>query len=255
MMSPGFRVFKDVETPLYVQVADSIRGRLIDGSLRVGDRLPSVRSLSDDLGVNPATIVAAYRILASEGFLESRAGSGAYVAATLSTSAEVSTGVAPFPDGYAIPATEALPVAFDLAQNAPPRRLYPLSDIQHFLADAVALDDGAVFDYQDASGYRPLKEILAARLRTGTGPTDPCDVHIVSGAQQGLDLVARTLLRPGDTVVVESPGYRGAVETFIAAGARILPLPIGPGGLDVDSLERAVRNRPEIGRASCRERV
>jgi len=238
----SLRIFKDDERPLYVQAADAVRARMADGSLRPGDRLPSVRRLSDELGVNPATVVAAYRILAREGLLESRQGSGAFVAAG---------GVLP-PAEYpwrAEPGEDSGGTCLDLSANAPPRRLFPLADLKRFLAEAVDLDDGRAFEYQDAAGYGPLRERLAAGLSASVAPAggrsaSPDDVHIVSGAQQGLDLAARVLLRRGDTAAVECPGYLGARDVFLAAGARVVHLPMGDDGMDLDALEELALKSP-----------
>ena len=238
-MSTEIRLYRDDETPLYVQIADAVRGRVADGQLRAGDKLPSVRVLSDELGVNPATVVSAYRILMNEDLLESRAGSGAYISA----------GAVPVD-----PARAGLPGArgridagasVDLASNMPPRDLYPLEEVKRFLVEAVDIDGGGAFDYQDAAGYTPLRETIATRLRArGSAAVDPGDVHIVSGAQQGLDLVARILLRRGDVAALENPGYRGAREAFLAAGARIEAVAVNEDGLDLDAMERLAVSTP-----------
>ena len=237
-MGLGLKLFKDDELPLYVQVADSVRARIADGELREGDKLPSVRKLSDDLGVNPATIVAAYRILVNEGLLTSRAGSGVFVSADLA--GRMPAGAGPH-QGSAVGAATVV----DLASNAPPRCLYPLPEVKRFLVEAVDIDGGGAFDYQDSAGYVPLREAIAARLdRERSTLADPADVHIVSGAQQGLDLVARVVLRRGDIAAVESPGYRGARDSFLAAGARIETIAVGDQGIDADALERLAASRP-----------
>ncbi len=244
-MALSFRIFKDDDAPLYVQAASAIRAGILDGSLRPGDRLPSVRKLSDELGVNPATVVAAYRILTSEGLLQSRHGSGAFVAETaLVAPSMLSSSLA------AVPGFSREPVGagsfVDMAANAPPRDLYPLEQVKRFLVEAVDMDGGQAFDYQQAAGYLPLREALVQMLSflpTASRP-GPDDVHVVSGAQQGLDLAARILLRPGDVAAVESPGYPGARNVFLAAGARVAPLELGPEGPDLEALEKLASSKP-----------
>ncbi len=238
-MSTEIRLYRDGEAPLYVQIADAVRGRVADGQLRAGDKLPSVRALSDELGVNPATVVSAYRILMNEEILESRAGSGAYVSADAvrvdPLCASLAGGQGQIKTGGAV----------DLASNMPPRELYPLEEVKRFLVEAVDVDGGGAFDYQEAAGYTPLRETIAMRLhRHGGAIVDPGDVHIVSGAQQGLDLVARILLRRGDVAVLENPGYRGAREAFLAAGARIEAVDMREDGLDLGALERLAVSTP-----------
>jgi len=182
--------------------------------------------------------VPAYRILATEGLLASRAGSGVFVSAGVLTGAVIEA-------GRHVGAPRGSGGSVDLAANAPPRCLYPLDDVKRFLVEAVDIDGGGAFDYQDSAGYLPLREALAERLgRDRQRYADPADVHIVSGAQQGLDLVARILLRRGDVAAVESPGYRGARDSFLAAGARIEAIPVGNQGIDVEALERIAAARP-----------
>ncbi|OHD22181.1 MAG: hypothetical protein A2Y38_05130 [Spirochaetes bacterium GWB1_59_5] len=253
-METGFRLYKDDETPLYIQTADTVRASIVEGEFRPGDRLPSVRKLSDELGVNPATIVAAYRILTREGFVEARAGSGAYVA----EGAPLVDGPASADSGRTsgrglIPVSERSHpensvAVIDMAANAPPLDLFPLDDIKRFIVEAIDADGGRAFEYEDTAGYRPLKTALAVRLaygRSGSSAViDPDDVHIVSGAQQGIDLAARVLLRRGDVAAVESPGYHGARDAFVATGARVEAVPLLSDGIDLRSLERLAASRP-----------
>jgi len=253
----GFHLFKDDETPLYIQAADAVRARIAGGEFRPGDRLPSVRGLSDELGVNPATVVAAYRILNREGFVEARAGSGAYVAKSAPlVGIQVSTEPGQKADavhGVRAPASERphsgkTVSVIDMAANAPPLDLFPLEDMKRFIVESIDADGGRAFEYEDTAGYRPLKATLAARLASGrSGPSvsiSPDDVHVVSGAQQGIDLAARVLLRRGDVAAVESPGYHGARDAFAAAGARVEAIPLLPDGMDLRALERLASSRP-----------
>ncbi|MBU1081029.1 MAG: PLP-dependent aminotransferase family protein [Spirochaetes bacterium] len=263
-MSRDFRLYKDDETPLYIQAADAVRAGIVGGEFRPGDRLPSVRKLSDELGVNPATIVAAYRILTREGLVESRAGSGAFVSEGAPVDArfeDAASGRGPDraapvvrpargdgPDEASGGMPDGAPGLVDLAANAPPRDLFPLADLKRFIAEAIDADGGRAFEYQDTAGYAPLRRtlavFLAASRRGGREPVDPADVHIVSGAQQGIDLAARALLRRGDVAAVETPGYGGARDAFVAAGARVEAIPVGPRGLDLQALERLASTRP-----------
>ncbi|MBU0955763.1 MAG: PLP-dependent aminotransferase family protein [Spirochaetes bacterium] len=250
-------IYKDDDSPLYVQIVEALRARVGDGRLRPGDRLPSVRKLSDQLGVNPATIVAAYNILAREGLLEARKGSGAYISAAAAASqplheAASSAEASPLrqmvvPDSFGSAGHGQNPARhiLDLAANAPPRRLFPLASVKKLLVEAVDIDGGKAFEYQTVNGYEPLRSALADRMsRQRRLPVHPDTVHVVSGAQQGIDLVARVVLRRGDLAVVESPGYRGVRDVFIAAGARVEAVSVQADGLDLDTLQSLAENRP-----------
>ena len=90
--------------------------------------------------------------------------------------------------------------------------------------------DGALLAYGSPFGYRPLRETLAARLARRGVPADPDALLIVNGAQQGLDLITRALVDPGDAVAVESPSYAGALSLFRAHRARLLGVPLDAEG-------------------------
>ncbi len=106
----------------------------------------------------------------------------------------------------------------------------PLTEIaQELLTGA----DGSVLQYGPTRGYRPLREATLDMMRTRGITSDIDRVVITTGSQQGLDLVARVLLDPGDKVWLEDPGYHGARGAFTAAGGTIVPVPVDQDGLDV----------------------
>ena len=88
--------------------------------------------------------------------------------------------------------------------------------------------------YQPSAGYQPLREAIAAYLGMSRGVRClPEQVLVVAGSQQGLDLAARVLLHPGDSIWMEEPGYDGARAAFCSAGAKLLPIPVDEDGMDV----------------------
>ena len=91
-----------------------------------------------------------------------------------------------------------------------------------------------LLSYGDPAGYRPLREAVAAYLRASRGVQCVAEqVIVVAGSQQGLDLAARVLLDPGDAVWIEDPTYPAFRRTLLAAGARLVPVPVDGDGLDV----------------------
>jgi 2-aminoadipate transaminase len=119
--------------------------------------------------------------------------------------------------------------------------LFPTDDFRGVLDDAFHLYGSGALEYGPTEGYAPLREWVAERLRDRGVRVDPDEVMIVSGSQQGLDLVARLLLHDGDAVMVEEPGYPNGFRVFQAAGARALGVPLDDGGLRLDLLERVAR--------------
>lgn len=239
------------DDPMYVQVAESI-GRDIDsGRFQVGARLPGSRSMAVALGVSRTVVLMAYDQLESEGYLDSRSGSGTYVSARpAATSArevlaeqhgEVPGEVrlsrlarradlpaapvmeTPVPDGHVI----------DLAQ---PRVASDPRSLKAWVQNLTALlRRRHTPDFPELQGAIDLRRAVAGYLSVERAiEVDPDDVLIVSGAQQARDLIARVLLDEGDSVGVEEPCHWSVRHTYEAMGTRIVPCEVGPDGMDID---------------------
>lgn len=134
--------------------------------------------------------------------------------------------------------------AINLYQQRPVTELFPLREFRACL-DAVLKRSGrSLLNYGSPSGYLPLREAIAERLRSAGTPAEARSVLIVSGSQQGIDLLARALLEPGDGVLVESPTYSIALRLFAAAGARLISYPVGRAGVGLDALRALEPLRP-----------
>ena len=232
--------------PVFQQIAQAIRGDIRRGRLRPGDPLPGSRSLARTLGVHRNTVLAAYRDLEAEGWTvpERRT---TRVARDLpeAPAGRARTGAGP---GYALEAAGALPMrpvqgglAFD--GGLPDLRLVPTE----LLARAYrrALGSTALLGYGDPRGEPRLRAALARLLSEMRGLAVSQERLVVTGGSQGaLDLVARTLLRPGDRVAVEDPGYPAAWATLRAAGADLVPVPVDEAGMRVEALDPILREGP-----------
>ena len=244
--------------PLHQQLYASLQAGILSGELKPGSKLPSTRALADQLNIARNTVLNAYEQLAAEGYLESVSGSGTYVAhvipdllstpaasTTAGNTTQPATQVQPFfaerarrqmavkPMTPALPGTQgegAPPFSFGMpALNAFPYELWS----QLVVRNARRLPNSA-FSYQEAAGYRPLREAIAAHVLVSRRVhCTPDQIVIVAGAQGGLDLAARVLVDEGDVVWMEDPGYFGARGAFQGAGARIVPVPVDGEGIDV----------------------
>ena len=254
----------DSETPLYLQLADALRRAIREGGYPGGERLPSIRRLADGAGVNPATAVSAYRILEKEGWVEARAGSGVYARAAGDTrfgSGRTATGMqnARLTPSYNAAADAALgdlsagkvmvpPGVLDMAAGAPSPALFPTAEFKALMNEVLERDGGWAFGYQESAGWPPFREAIAEYLRSAHGlSAGESDIRVVSGVQQGIDLAAKALLGPRDSVAVEGPTYRGALAVFWSRGAETYPVPVGREGMDLFALERIVKEkRPRL---------
>lgn len=202
----------DPSRRLYRALADQIRLLIIDGRVPVGARLPSERDLAMALGRSRSTVVAAYLHLRDAGYLTSRQGSGSIAA---------------------LPAGRGPTRPVDLAHAVPP----PIPGLGDYIRRAVA-DPARVLSTPgfDLVGDELLRSRVAHRYTSRSVPTEASHLVITLGAQHALAWIARTLLRPGDRVVMDSPCYPHAYEAFHAAGGRIVATPVTWQGWDIEHL-------------------
>jgi len=248
--------------PLFLQLSKAVADDIRRGRLRPGDALPSTRALAAELGVHRNTVIAGYQELASEGLVSARWGGGTFVAATPATATALRStitpgdGAAPSPS-YAVaaplpmpPSTRVPPGILMMYRGVPDVRLLPAQALARAFRRAVSSHGRALLGYGDARGHVRLRGELAVLLtRTRGIAVTPESVMVTRGSQQALDLVARTLVTPGDLVAVERLGDPSTRNTLRLAGAEVVPLPIDDEGLDVDAFA-ALLARKKV-RAIC----
>ena len=255
---------RDGPEPLYRQIAAALRERMVRGELTVGERLPPVRALALSLGVTPETAAAAYKELERAGAVTARVGRGTFVAAAAALPPPVAGTPVPLPFSAAGASTEYADspqhVLFDdilrLASQAgmvafmggvPAPDLLPVEQVRRAIDRVLRRDGAAALQYDAPEGYLPLRRTVARFLEQEGIDADPDGMLITSGVMQGIDLVAKVFVNPGDDVVTESPTYLPSIGAFKTRGARILPVPLDGEGLDLLALERLlVRHRPKL---------
>lgn len=227
--------------PGYLSLARGLQAAILDGRFPLRARLPSERALAQTLGVSRTTTTAAYNLLRSEGFVESRRGSGSRTALPQggTVDSEVTAGgVRPEPfEGI------------DLTRASLPAP-----------SATVAAVDGAVRQlpsYLGGHGYDPygvpsLRTAIAA-MHTARGvPTVPDQILVTSGAQSALTLLLDVLAAPGDAALVEVPTYPHALDALRRAGVRLVPAPIRPEGWDLDLVGALLRSAvPQLAYTIC----
>lgn len=247
--------------PLHRQLYGGVRDLILSGRLAPGTRLPSFRSLASDLDVSRNTVIAALGQLHAEGYLESRVGSGTTVAHALPQDLPAVTGGAGVAGARATPRRAlsrrgrllaGLPLNTSAAATVPFRPSTPaLDDFPIEIWGRLAARHRrhmprALLGYGDALGHPELREAIAGYLRVARGVQCTGDqVAVVSGTQQALYLCAQLVLDPGDVAWCEDPGYPGARAALVAAGARIVPLPVDHEGLVVPA-DAARAGRPRL---------
>jgi GntR family transcriptional regulator / MocR family aminotransferase len=243
--------------PTFARIAELVSAEIRRGRLRPGDRLPGTRPLAEQLGVGRNTVVAAYAELVSEGWVTTRPAGGSFVSAELPEQNTRHFGKRgpPLPAATA-PGFDFEPRARDHAPESP-RGVLSLyggvPDLRQFPAVALARayrralrgPGRATLDYTTPFGNARLRAALAQMIAaTRALPVSPEQILVTHGSQMALDLVARTLIRPGDRVGVEEIGYQAAWAALRNAGAKLVFLPIDKQGLDVAALELALASAP-----------
>lgn len=240
--------------PLFVQLARTVSQDIQRGRLKAGDRLPGSRALAAQLGVHRNTVLAAYAELVAEGWIRTARASGTFVSEAFPEprARPFTTPQATLPNGalgFALPARPLLPTpppppkgALVLAGGAPDLTMVPRAELARAYRRALANKRGAaLLDYADPCGHPALRRALADMVRSVRAVTaEPDNVLVTRGSQMALDLVARALLSPGDTVLVEAWGYQPAWSALRMAGARLVAIPVDNNGLDVEAAARVV---------------
>jgi 2-aminoadipate transaminase len=139
------------------------------------------------------------------------------------------------------------PDVLSFAGGLPAPELFPAQELARAFEAVLRRNPGAALQYGITEGFLPLREWVADQLRARGIAGTAENVMVVSGSQQGIDLVARVLLDPGDTVLVENPSYLAALQAFRAHEAELVALPGDADGMRTDLLEEAVReHRPAL---------
>ncbi len=235
---------------LQQQVYGEIRRAILSGVVTPGARLPSSRALADDLGISRTTTVLALEQLLAEGYVVTRRGAGTFVAEDLPDDLPRARATDPVSIPKCLPLSRRGTALSAVLQGArrlggPPRAfrigtpgvdLFPVKLWQRLINRRLRSVTAAQLDYGDAAGLRPLREAIADHVQTARGTRCSADqVVIVAGAQQGLDLICRLVLDPGDQAWLEEPGYPGARHALLGAGTRIVPVRVDAEGLDVEA--------------------
>ena len=241
--------------PIYQQLADELRHAVLKGRLKPNQQLPPSRVLAKSLEISRATVTQSYEQLSSEGYFETRQGSGTFVCVELpddylqtksirqpvsksSTLAKLSR------LGEELLAVDRLDVPEPQEEigfrfNSPAIERFPIKLWRQLLSRHCDRSSELLDYISDPAGYLPLRSAIADFLgRSRAVQCSAEQVIIVSGSQQALDLIARLTINSGDWVAIEDPGYLGARHCFKGQGARLHGIAVDSEGLDVAMLER-----------------
>ena len=205
----------------YLQIYNFIKQLIISNEIKEHEKLPPIRKLADYMGVNNATIVKVYELLENEGYVYKIVGSGTF-ASNMKLKKKKSV------------KREGL-IHFD--SGNPSADMFPIEDYKKAINMALERDGSTIFDYDEGKGSKELREEISEYLRERQINTDKENIQIISGAQQGIDIVCKGLINYSDVVFVEEPTYNGALEVFKSRGAKVISIPMLDDGIDIGILK------------------
>ena len=223
-----------------------LRAAILHGRLAPGTRLPASRDFASQHGLSRGTVVSVFERLQAEGYVSCQVGLGTWVNRLATVQDPVNSPQTPPAYIRRVVSTYARPKAWvDLAPIERGRPFHAgdpaIAEFPAKLWGSIAAKRARSFASwlrieDDGRGYRPLREAITHYLSISRGVHCSSDqIIVVSGVQQGLDLLARVLLKQDEPVWMEDPGYFGATIAFRNVGARICPVPVDEQGLDVDA--------------------
>jgi 2-aminoadipate transaminase len=241
-----------LEEPLYRQLFLFFRDEILSHHLPPGSRMPPTRELAGQIGLNRITISSAYDLLESEGLIRTHVGRGSFVAvpgqlfeeageAAMNAGLDWEERLNAWPpaDQTASPAGE---IAISFASARPSEQLFPVEAFRQTCREVVdSAEAPSILQLGSPHGYPPLRHHLMERGRARGLLREDDDLIVTNGCQQAFDLLQRLLVKPGEAVLVEDPIYPGLRQVFSRAGIRLLGVPVGSQGIDLDVLARLVR--------------
>jgi DNA-binding transcriptional MocR family regulator len=240
-------------TPLYHQLADQIHELIRAGTLRAGERVPSVRRLSDQQRVSVSTVLQAYQRLEDIGVIEARPQSGYYVRRLSAGVQEpepsrppkraLAVEVNELTDTVLAYATDPKVVAFGSACAAP--ELFHLERVRRVLSSLARRDRNALGRYGLPPGTEKLRRAVARRALEWGCRIDHRALVTTTGAIEAINLALRAVTKPGDLVALESPTFYGFLQILQSLGLRALEIPTHPwSGISLEALELALAEHP-----------
>jgi len=237
--------------PLYRQLADQVHALIQAGTLRPGDRMPSVRRLSRQRQVSVSTVLQAYERLEDIGAIEARPQSGFYVRSQRSLILEPDPGPSmPAPFALAVEvnalagavlAAAADPKMISFGSACPHPDMFPLDRIRRTVAACARRHTRALGRYGEPPGSDALRRAIARRALDWGCRIDHRNLVLTGGCMESINLGLRAVTKPGDMVAVETPTYYGFLQILETLGLRALEIPTHPRhGLSLEALELAL---------------
>ncbi|CAN5310308.1 PLP-dependent aminotransferase family protein [soil metagenome] len=246
-------VITRTEDFLYMQIADRLSTQIHQMVLKTGEKLPSVRSLSQEQGISMSTAYKAYVQLEINGLIEARPKSGYYVRYTPTRSFEKPRQDDPVNESKKLSLDEMVAMVYrnfssegvvKLSTAAPSISLLPQAKLNKSMMEAIRLSGNSCIGYEAIQGNENLRKHIARQAFSWGGDVLPGDVVTTNGCMEAMVFCLRAVTKPGDVVAIESPTYFGIFMTIQSLGLKILEIPTDPvEGIDLDFLAAAINTQ------------
>jgi DNA-binding transcriptional MocR family regulator len=239
---------------LYLQVADGLEKMIGEEILKIGDKLPSVRVLSEEYGISMGTAFQAYYHLEGKGLIEARPKSGYYVRFNFRRMPGLPRMAAPEPVASEVSVQEMIAAVYKTISSddlvnfsiaAPPLSLLPAAKLNKSLVHAMRASRHHGIQYEHIQGNLELRRQLARLAFHWGGKFSEEDVVVTAGCMEALVMCLKAVTRPGDTVAIENPTYFGILQVIESLGLKALEVPADPlTGVDPERLEALIQQFP-----------
>ena len=247
------RKFND-QDHLYLQVADGLEKMIGEETLKIGDKLPSVRMLSEEYGISMGTAFQAYYHLEGKGLIESRPKSGYYVRFNFRRMPGLPRVSDPEPVTVEVSVQEMIATVFNditaedlinFSIAAPPMSLLPAARLNKSLVHAMRTARHHGIQYEHIQGNKDLRRQLVKLAFNWGGKLSENDVVVTAGCMEALVMCLKAVTQPGDTVAIENPTYFGIFQVIESLGLKVLELPSDPmTGVSPSVLEKLMEKFP-----------
>lgn len=238
---------------LYMQVANGLEEMISADVLKIGDKLPSVRVLSDEYGISMGTAFQAYYHLEGKGLIESRPKSGYYVRFSHRRFPELPRQVMPDPTQHEISVKDMIATIYaDIANHShkvinfaiavPDSKLLPIAKLNKSVVHALRHHPESCINYENTQGNPELRKQISRLAFNWGGKIKPEEIVVTGGSLEAMTICIRAVTKPGDTVAVESPNYFGIFQAIESMGLKAVEIPSSVvDGLDIAALEKAIK--------------
>ncbi len=241
---------------LYMQVANGLEKMITDDDLKIGDKLPSVRLLSEEYGISMGTAFQAYYHLEGKGLIESRPKSGYYVRFNQRRYPDLPKIIQPDVLSHDVSVKEMISSIYadiashndkviNLAMAVPDVSLLPAAKINKSVMHALRNSKDHCISYEHTQGNVELRKQIARLSFNWGGKIKPDEVLVTTGCLEAITICLKAVTKPGDTVAVESPNYFGIFQAIENMGLKVVEISsCFVSGLDLDCLQKVIKNNP-----------